>query len=100
MINILYYSDENGDFSHHTSTYYDTGDMLSGDGSTTLTEDDRRLANELADALAQQNKSLVDGSHHDSHLMTSYLYSTEIDLDTSSKHSSQSTNHINSQQVF
>lgn len=72
--------------------------MLSGDGSTTLTEDDHRLANELAAELAQQNKSLVDGSHHDS-LMTSYLYSTDLDLTTNSKHSSQTSNHINNQQV-
>lgn len=74
--------------------------MLSGDGSTTLTEDDHRLANELAAELAQQNKSLVDGSHHDTHLMTSYLYSTDLDLDTNSKHPTQTTNHINNQQVF
>lgn len=72
--------------------------MLSGDGSGTLTEDDHRLANELAAELAQQNKSLVDGGHHDTHLMTSYLYSTDFDLNTNSKHSSQ-TNHINNTQV-
>lgn len=74
--------------------------MLPGDGSTTLTEDDHRLANELAAELAQQNKSLVDGSHHDTHLMTSYLYSTDFDLSTNSKHSSQNSNHISNQQVF
>ncbi|XP_050442849.1 zinc finger protein 135-like isoform X2 [Adelges cooleyi] len=91
--------DENGEFSHHTATYYDTGDMLSAEGSATLTEDDHRLANELADALAQQNKSLVDGNHHDSHLMTSYLYSTDLDLE-SNKHSSQPSTHINNQQVI
>jgi hypothetical protein len=73
--------------------------MLSGDGSATLTEDDHRLANELAAELAQQNKSLVDGSHHDTHLMTSYLYSTDFDLNTNGKHSSQTSNHINNQQV-
>jgi len=74
--------------------------MLSGEGSATLTEDDHRLANELAAELAQQNKSLVDGSHHDTHLMTSYLYSTDFDLSTNSKHSSQTSNHINNQQVL
>lgn len=73
--------------------------MLSAEGSATLTEDDHRLANELADALAQQNKSLVDGNHHDSHLMTSYLYSTDLDLE-SNKHSSQPSTHINNQQVY
>lgn len=73
--------------------------MLSGNGSATLTEDDHRLANELAAELAQQNKSLVDGSHHDTHLMTSYLYSTDFDLNTNGKHSSQTSNHINDQQV-
>lgn len=75
--------------------------MLSGDGSAALTEDDHRLANELAAELAQQNKSLVDGDHHDdTHLMTSYLYSTDFDLNPNSKHSSQTSNHINNQQVL
>lgn len=74
--------------------------MLSGDGSAALTEDDHRLANELAAELAQQ-KSLVDGNHHDdTHLMTSYLYSTDFDLNPNSKHSSQTSNHINNQQVL
>lgn len=73
--------------------------MLSGDGSGTLTEDDHRLANELAAELAQQNKSLVDGGHHDTHLMTSYLYSTDFDLSTNNKHSSHASNHINNTQV-
>ncbi|XP_060850470.1 zinc finger protein 431-like [Rhopalosiphum padi] len=92
--------DENGELSHHTTGYYDTSDILSGDGSTTLTEDDHRLANELAAELAQQNKSLVDGGHHDTHLMTSYLYSTDFDLNTNSKHSSQTSSHINNQQII
>lgn len=75
--------------------------MLSGDGSAALTEDDHRLANELAAELAQQNKSLVDGNHHDdTHLMTSYLYSTDFDLNPNNKHSSQTSNHINNQQVL
>lgn len=92
--------DENGELSHHNTGYYDTSDMLSGDGSATLTEDDQRLANELAAELAQQNKSLVDDGQHDAHLMTSYLYSTDFDLNTNSKHSSQSSSHINNQQVL
>jgi len=73
--------------------------MLSGDGTATLTEDDRQLANELAAELAQ-NKSLVGGDHNGSHLMTSYLYSTDFDLSTNNKHSSQTSNHINDQQVL
>lgn len=74
--------------------------MLSSDGSAALTEDDHRLANELAAELAQQNKSLVDSSHHGTHLMTSYLYSTDFDLNTNSKHSTQTSSHINSPQVL
>jgi len=86
--------------SHHTTGYYDINDILSGDGSTTLIEDDHRLASQLAAEFAQDNKSLVDGGHHDTHLMTSYLYSTDFDLNTNSKHSSQTPSHINNQQVL
>lgn len=74
--------------------------MLSGDGTATLTEDDRQLAHELAAELAQNNKSLVEGDHTDTNLMTRYLYSTTFDLNTNSKHSSQTSNHINDHQVI